>query len=88
MNQHQYSRHEISDAEDHSEDGQLRTPHFMDTGGDDRNNRYGIILIWQSINIFLRAHTGRIPTNRIRKWCHWMEMGRPLSEYRARQKKL
>lgn len=52
MNQHQYSCHEISDADDHSEDGQLRTPHFMDTGGDDRNNRYGIILIWQSINFF------------------------------------
>lgn len=52
MNQHQYSRHEISDADDHSEDGQLRTPHFMDTGGDDHNNRYGIILIWQNNSFF------------------------------------
>lgn len=63
MNQHQYSRHDISDADDRSEDGQLRTPHFMDTGGNDRNNRYGIVLIWQCIPFLTRAHAAQFPSN-------------------------
>lgn len=37
MNQH--PRHEISDIDDHSEDGQLRTPYFADNI-DDRKDRY------------------------------------------------